>query len=335
MLELHLNNLPSLSVFLLIIAGIDLFFAVIAFVRRRAVGAGSFLLLMLAMGVYAGGYAFELASSDLTTALFFSNVQYLGIPFVAFLLYSLIWKYLRHTNAMPLKLVIPLLIVPVVTFFCHLTCDGHNLFYINPQLGFYNGLSILSFEKGIWKHIDHAYTFSLVIMALIHCIVRFIKDEKYRSHIALLIAATVFPFGGFLLYVAGLAPEHLDITPLTFGLSCPFLAIAIFHLSLFDIVPVARDHIFENLDNGLLVTDSLDRLIDYNKSIIKIFPELEKFRVGVSVKSLAVINGGRTIDLYQLLNTDKTFVAEQGGGRRIIIVYEKTSYLRQDSFTVE
>ena len=42
MFELHLNNLHSLSVSLLIIAGFDLFFAVIAFGRRKAVGGGIF-----------------------------------------------------------------------------------------------------------------------------------------------------------------------------------------------------------------------------------------------------------------------------------------------------
>ena len=44
---------------------------------------------MLAMSIYAAGYAFELAAADLNTALFFSDIQYFGIPFVAFLLYSL------------------------------------------------------------------------------------------------------------------------------------------------------------------------------------------------------------------------------------------------------
>ncbi len=313
MSDLHLHAVSSFSVVHFIIAGFTLFFAALAIRHRKAVGGTSFLMLMLVMCVYSAGYGFEVASADLESAMFFSNVQYLGIPFIPFFLYTLIWKYLRHTNVIPLKITFILLIIPVFTFFLHLTTDRHNLFYINPQLSFYEGLSILHFEKGIWYFINNLYTFFLVFMALVHCIVRFKKDKKYRNNIALLIAVTIFPFGGYILYITGLAPEHIDITPLSLGLSCPFLVIALFNMSLFDIVPVAREHIFENMDNGLIVTDSTDRLVDYNKSILGIFPELKKCRVGIYIRDIDLTDDGRKINLYQILNSNMTFVEEQDG----------------------
>jgi diguanylate cyclase (GGDEF)-like protein/PAS domain S-box-containing protein len=314
--DIHLHNLSSLSILLFIIAGGTFFFAAFAFRHRKAIGGTSFIILMLMMSIYASGYAFEIASADFKTAMFFSNVQYFGIPFIPFFLYTLIWKYLRHTNVMPLKLTVALLVIPVLTFFLHLTTDRHDLFYINPQLHFYKGLSILSFEKGLWYWINSLYTFSLVFFAMVHCIIRLLKDKKYRNNIALLIAVTAFPFGGYILYMTGLAPEHLDITPLSLGLSCPFLVIALFHVSLFDIGPVAREHIFENLDNGLLVTDSSDRMVDYNRSILFIFPELEKCSVGISIKNIYPNDNEDNPDLYQILNRDRTFAAEQDGEKR-------------------
>ncbi len=310
---IHLLNFSSLSLILFIIAGFTFFFAALAFRHRKAVGGTSFLFLMLMVSIYAAGYAFELASADFETAMFFSNIQYIGIPFIPFFLYSLIWKYLRHTNTISFKITVPLLIIPALTFLLHLTPDNHNLFYINPQLRFYEGLSILSFKKGVWYFINSLYTFFLILMALVHCIVRFKKDKKYRSNIALLILVTIFPFGGYILYMLGLAPEHLDITPLSLALSCPFLVMALFHMSLFDIVPVAREHIFENLDNGLLVTDSSDRLVDYNKSALAVFPELDKIRVGTSIEDIDLSLDERKVGLYGILNSGRTYTAKQGG----------------------
>ena len=81
-------------------------------------------------------------------------------------------------------------------------------------------------------------------------------------------------------------------------------------------MPVARDHIFENLNNGLLVTDSSHRLIDYNKSILAIFPELGEYRVGVSIKQIELVNNEVQMDLHQRLNISKTFETEINGEKR-------------------
>ncbi|WP_029910313.1 histidine kinase N-terminal 7TM domain-containing diguanylate cyclase [Pelobacter seleniigenes] len=309
--ELHINSLPSFAILLLIIAGFEVFFTALAFHHRRAVGGRSFLFLMLAMIVYTVGYAFEIASADLQTALFFSDIQYLGIPFIPFFLYSLIRKYLTNTNTIPLKLTASLLIIPICTFFMHLTTFKNNLFYVNPSLIFHEGNSILLFKKGPWYYVDSAYTIILVLMSLAYSIFRFIKNKKYRNNISLIILATAFPFFGYILYLLELAPTNFDINPLAFGASCPLLAIAIFQLSLFEIVPVARDHIFENFDQGIIVTNSENKLVDYNKSIQSIFPEIEKYRIGSDINHIPLQNRERQTSLYRLLNEEKTFIVKK------------------------
>lgn len=311
MFQLHIHVLSSFSILHLLIAGFTLFFAIKAMSCRGAVGCDSFIFLMLAMTFYSGGYALELASADLPTALFFSNVQYFGIPFIPLLLYNLIWKYLHRTNVMPLKARFLLPVVPVITFFLHLTSSRHTLFYLNPELFFRDGLSILSFEKGLWYNVGSVYTFLLVLVALVYSFVSLLKNKKYRIHIASLFLASAFPFGGFLLYVAGVSPEHLDITPLSLGLSCPFLALAIFHASIFDIVPVARDHIFEYLKNGLIVTDSTGRLIDYNGAALEMFPEIGNYPVGSFLKNIRIVSGQRISDLHCILSEADIFTAQK------------------------
>ncbi len=313
MFELHLNSLPSFSILLLVIAAFEIFFTALAFHQRRTVGGSSFLCLMLAMIVYTVGYAFEIASADLHTALFFSDIQYLGIPFIPFFLYSLVRKYLTNTNSIPSKLAVFLLIIPLCTFFLHLTLFKHNLFYIDPSLIFKDGCSILQFKKGAWYYIDSAYKIILVLMSLVYSVFRFAKNKKYRNNVSLIILATTFPFLGYVLYIAELTPKYIDINPLVFGASCPILAIAIFHLSLFEIVPVARDHIFENLDHGLLVTNTENKMVDYNVSIKSMFPEIENYRIGTNINDIYLQNRGKKENLFTLLNENKTFIINNYG----------------------
>ncbi len=311
--ELYINSLPSFAILLLIIAGLELFFTALAFHHRRAVGGSSFLFLMLSMIVYTVGYAFEIASADLQTAIFFSDIQYFGIPFIPFFIYSLIRKYLTNSNVIPLKLTVSLLIIPICTFFMHLTTFSNNLFYVNPSLIFHDGYSILLFKKGPWYYVDSAYTIILILMSLVYSIFRFIKNKKYRNNISLLISATAFPFLGYILYLLELTPKNFDINPLAFGAACPLLAVAIFHLSLFEIVPVARDHIFENFENGLIVTNSKNKLVDYNKSIQLILPEIKKYHIGSNIDYIHLQNIEKSTTLYRLLNKEKTFIVKKNG----------------------
>lgn len=286
MVSLTLNQLPPLSWILLIITGFTLFFTAQSVRFRNAVGGTSFMFLMISITAYSFGYAFEIAAADLKTALFFSHIQYLGIPFVPFFYYVLIWQYLMKTNRMPLLLVIILLSIPVITFIVHLTQSNHNFFYIKPSLVFEGNLSILAFGKGIWYYINNIYTLFIMILVIIHSAIRLVKDRKYRLRITVLLIGALFPFAGFLFYISGLSPKNLDITPIAMALTIPFWSVSIFHYSFFDIVPVARDHIFEHLKDCIIVTDLHDRLIEYNASTRKFFPFIALYKIGTPLKDI-------------------------------------------------
>lgn len=76
--------------------------------------------------------------------------------------------------------------------------------------------------------------------------------------------------------VFNLAPSlnpvpRLDPTTFAFAVSGLLFAVALFRLQMFDLVPVARSTLFDEMQDALLVLDSADRVVDCNPTATRLF----------------------------------------------------------------
>jgi PAS domain S-box-containing protein len=76
-----------------------------------------------------------------------------------------------------------------------------------------------------------------------------------------------------------------EYTPIGSGVFGAVTGIAIFRHQLFDIQPLARDQIVDDIDNPIVVVDESLRLIDYNAAATRLFPALAG-AVGTSIGEL-------------------------------------------------
>ena len=73
------------------------------------------------------------------------------------------------------------------------------------------------------------------------------------------------PWLANLLYIAGRGPiAGLDLTPSAFALSGFMAAWSILRFQLLDLVPAARDALFDGMSDGVLVLDAQNRIVDIN-----------------------------------------------------------------------
>jgi PAS domain S-box-containing protein len=63
---------------------------------------------------------------------------------------------------------------------------------------------------------------------------------------------------------------RIDLTPSAFTVSGLAMAWGLFRLRLFDIIPMARDAVIENISDGVIVLDTQNRLIDINPAAQRI-----------------------------------------------------------------
>jgi diguanylate cyclase (GGDEF)-like protein/PAS domain S-box-containing protein len=128
------------------------------------------------------------------------------------------------------------------------------------------------YEHGLWYWVNIVYSYIFLAAGIVILISSLIRYKKFYSLQArVLIIASIAPFLGNIIYSfrqTGL--EGIDITPICFSLTGLFLTLAIFRYRLFDITPVAREAVTENLYDGVLVLNRDNRIVDLNRAACRL-----------------------------------------------------------------
>ena len=235
----------------------------------------AFAGLCAASLVYSVGYILELVSLDLQTVLLMIRFEYLGIVMIAPFLVLVTREFMDDRSR---RLPVPLLFaVPVLTVILVATMNLHQLYYKDPTLTRIAGLSFLQFGRGpaYWLHI----TYQNLVIA--YCVLTFIRHSisgprARRAQARLMLAGCLLPWTGFVLYLSGRIPLGIDPIPVTLSLTGVLFAVGFFRHRLFDLRPIARDTVFEQMRDAVLVTDDQGIVVDHNTSAGRIFPALEK-----------------------------------------------------------
>jgi PAS domain-containing protein len=273
---------------LLILSGsISLGLVLFALLRHTTPGALPFALALFGECIWCFGYWCELHAPTLVGKLFWDNVQFLGgdIGVVGALLFALVYTgraaRLRHYGAL-------LTLVPSLTFLLAWSNPLHDLVRSAPQLVEVDTLLMLTYTYGswFWVYVGHSYLLILITLALL---TRFaIETPVYRPQIGTFVIGFSTPTIGALITLFGLVPisglERLDITPLTFAITSPLMAWALFRNRLLDLVPIARTLLIEQMSAAVLVIDGQGRIIDVNPQALRLLqlPSAQVFGLSIA-----------------------------------------------------
>jgi len=238
-------------------------------------------LASTAVVVYALGYALELTSRNLPAALTWARVEYLGIPYIVPMWLAFALHMSGYGRWISWRRIPFLLAIPVVTQVVALTTEWHSLFYIDPRLLKVGPFYTLAFDKGpfYWLHllfVNGCLLFTTLVLA--QTLAR--SAPAFRRQALFFMAAMAIGWGGLVIYAAGYSPYNLDLTPATMSLAGLVVAIGLFRFQGLEVVPLARDVIFDRMGDGVLVFDAADRLIDFNPAMQAMLPQLHKTQIG-------------------------------------------------------
>ena len=221
------------------------------------------------------GYVAELLSVSLQAKLVWADVQFVGvIALPAFWLLGM-----RRVVGAPRlsRRVLAALGLSAVALMAVVLLDPAGLFRGQPAITFHGSLPVLDADYGVLYYAAGLpYTFVLVTWTLL-VLGRATAHARraYRRRNVLLMAATLLPVAGGVLYMGGVPPFR-DFNPamaMAF-LSALLCAWVVWRYRLFDIAPLARDAVIEHLADGVVVLDGDGRIVDYNRAAARIFPEL-------------------------------------------------------------
>ena len=250
-----------------------------------------FGFMMLANAIWSLGYGLELASNTLGQMKFFIHIEYLGIttlPLCWFLFcLQLAGKDCWYKKPLNLALLFS---VSIITLILVWTNDFHHLQYKNLSVDTSGPFPMLVVTPGIWYRIFTVYFYILLGLGGYLILVKFRKAAPiYRRQNYTILIAAIVPWMVNLAYLLGIRPlENLDLTPFAFIVAVFLISIAIYRFKLFDILPIAREKVLDLIQDGYLVLDGMNRVIDCN-------PAFKKY---LSAEVQNKIIGGQIEDLF-------------------------------------
>ncbi|MDX2065234.1 MAG: histidine kinase N-terminal 7TM domain-containing protein [Fimbriimonadaceae bacterium] len=228
------------------------------------------------------GYVCELSAADIETAIFWANIQYLGIPHIgpSVMLFGLL--YSRRLQEIPRWLLYTSYIPGILTTIVVFSNDLHELHRRNLKLFLGDGFAALVFDKGPWYVLAVVMSYGQLIIG-IAMVARFSRHANtfFRKQAQILLLGLIAPLVGNALFVLDLTPvKGYDPTPSLLGLVGFAMAGSLFKWRLFDIAPIARESVVDQVPNPVLVLDSAGVVVDVNASFRKLVAAESDFAVG-------------------------------------------------------
>ena len=249
--------------------------------QRKTPFAVSYIVLMLCSVLYALGYGLEIATPDLAHMHAMLRVQYLGLPFVPLAWLAMAWSYM-DPRGLPLRVFRPLLALSMLIFVAFQSNDLHHLYYADLAYSREGDLAIARITKGplYWLYVVYLNLSVASGGVLLFRAWRQSVRLYHRQALSLLLGSLV-PWLFHLIYLFGISPRHLDLSP--FGLSASGLIVtyAVFRNRLFKVLPMAHDVVFEGISEGVIVLDGADRVVDFNRAARTFFPKLSHASIGL------------------------------------------------------
>ena len=240
--------------------------------HREESAAAPFAWIALFQAGTTAGYIFELLSPSLNSKIFWDNLQFIGLIVWPLALLAFALRYTGHKFSRP-RLIWPLLALPgFLTLVLVFTDAWHGL--IRPTTALVPGEPFPALVYDFTPTILASFIHFLILMgwALLLLLNRLAFPQRlYRAQILVITMGTLVPIVGLSLTALEIPITfHRDTTPFTYALSNLIMAWGLFRYQLFDVVPVAREAVIENMADAVLVLDRRGRVIDYNPSAVAI-----------------------------------------------------------------
>lgn len=330
----------------------NVFLSLYVYSKRNDIpGSRTFILYTIALSIYSFAYAFGLAYDTLWKVKLWTVIEYIGMPFSAPLGLMIILHYLGRKGSR--KGTFALFVIPFISLLMVATNDYHHLFYKVIRLKEGMPLPYLEIEIGEWYIVHGIYTFSCLLAALLLLLSRWKQTRRaYRPQLFTLICGQLLPMVTAFLYLVGATPAGIDPVPIIMCVTSGLYIWAILSVRMLTVVPIAKETIFDSMGEGVIVLDSAERLIDYNRAAGRMIPALHQAMIGRTLNQAWTEltgaaypfnhrNDGHTEELAWIANGEETFYqarfsalrhrnGEQAGSLLMLINVTELKQLQQE-----
>jgi diguanylate cyclase (GGDEF)-like protein len=233
--------------------------------RRSAPGTDALILLMCAVAEWSFTAGMEAATVGIAQKILWAKIEYLGAVTAPTLFMIFTLEYRQMTRFLTPRYLLLYSVIPLMAIVVTMTNDWHGLIWNSFSYSLTEPNSLI-YGHGTGYYVLIAYDYAIVLLG-IAVMVRawFQSKQPYRRQIAIILFSSIFPIISGLAYTLRLDfSPGLDITPISFLVTGLILALGVIQFGLFDLAPIARHLLIENMNDGILVLDADDRVADIN-----------------------------------------------------------------------
>ncbi len=243
-----------------------------SFYKRELTGAGPLGFLMLAITWWSTMYGLELLSNDLQQMRLLNSISYPAIVSLPVFVFMFVMAILDRREWFTFKRVVLLFIVPAIVNLTMWTNEFHWPFYTVSEIDTQWPFPVQKLVHGPLFWINIVYTYVLLVGSIVLLLREWFYSERpYRTQLSIILLGMAFPILVNLNYLFKILPVgYIDLTPVAFFLTSLFAALSIFRFRLFDLRPIAKETVIRNLEDGIVVIDKSDILIDVNPVSVKL-----------------------------------------------------------------
>src|SRR5215207_6236392 len=247
-------------------------------------GAGTYAWYASGQVLTILGFIFELISPTLEIKVFWDKFQWLTISYLIvlpFLIFSI--RYSEYKLRNPILVWGPVLLLLSSFTALLLTDDVHHLLYPNPHLSTDDPFPELKYD---FTYVVYLYSLLYIYGANLYGISllsrrAFQPHNLYRPQYLIIIAGFLVPMILSLFSLANIriAPQR-DVAPFALAIGNLIVAWGLFRYGLFDIVPIAREQIVENISDPVIVLDPRNRIVDINRAALTLISKKRREIIG-------------------------------------------------------
>ena len=278
-MPIAIQNLLTLALFVMT-TGIAVL-CVYALRRHRVPGAAPFAALCAATAFYTAGYAMEIQQGTIAGIDIWSRFEYLGLPFIptCWLLIAVFraktgWFARQRTRRILAACLCGF--SGVTTIFRHLS--GWVPIHYGAMRVVDNGyFPVLQFDKGPWYFVYQGFYVVCGLLAIaIHLSNARTGSRGYRVNSRFFGWISLLPLCVAPVNLFGWFPLGLDSGPFFALFTYLIIAYALFRHNALNLIPLARDRVFDWIGDGVVVLGANLELLDFNRAAKGMFPGLRK-----------------------------------------------------------
>lgn len=266
-------------------------FGLAAFALRRiAPGGVSFAFLAMAAALWSLAYFLEIVHPEIEWKWFWFQVKFIGISFVSLFLFAFVLQFTGRNAWLTPPVWVLLGIKPVATLLLVWIPPLNHLFVSGKHITTRGSITLLGFRPEIGFLVSSAYDLGISILVGALLIIQFGRVTRIqRKQVVAFLIGLILPWLGGALSLLHLPPIHdVDTGSIFFNVSLVALALAAFRYRRFDLVPVAHEIVMEGMQDGILVLDTYNRVVDLNPAARKILGDALVKPLGSRLEDLSV-----------------------------------------------